>query len=495
MSTSLGLSAGSGMIHCVLLSTDDNGRQSSINRVIDVDLTDGLTRAGRVNSGIDLMLANAQDRGSKVGPIGVAYRTDEHAREIASRGTGVKRQIQLIAETEAVAHQLGSTGEISRFDSVLVVDLGDSGMSIYTLDPATGRISDLQRSEAISGGALDALLLQAQTAKGRLRGRRKSTVLSACRTAKEELSVSASTTLTIGGPSDTGTLTRSTFEDLIRPMAQAAAAVVADHAKASRPEAIVLIGGLANIPLVRDLIVNKVGVEAVLPHGPESVAATGAARLAAVSTRPAGLAFIGGRRSRDWLSAAPLAMFGALLAGALMTVYAVGSSLAGNPSTPSEAPEPPASPSAIAEAPSPTTTTTTNAQVTSTLTPTLTEPTVEVAPPVAGGNPGPGWVTTELPPPVSSTDPPTRTLSPSLIPFPLPSITWPPNLSPSSPSTPPPPESTTPDPPVEIAPPLEGEVPASPSPAPAPPGLVAPSESPQSADPAPDTVPTSQPAT
>ncbi|PXW30077.1 UNVERIFIED_CONTAM: Hsp70 protein [Williamsia faeni] len=485
MSTSLGLSAGSGMIHCVLLTTDDNGRQSSINRVIDVDVTDGLTRAGRVNSGIDLMLGNAQDRGGRVGPIGVAYRTDEQAREIASRGTGAKRQIQLIAETEAVAHQLRSTGEISRFASVVVVDLGDTGMSMYTLDPRTGRTSGLQRSQAMSGTALDALLVQEYSNNGRLRGRRRS-VLSSCRTAKEELSVSVSTSLVIGGSADLGTLTRSSFENIARPMAQAAATAVADYVAASRADAIVLIGGIANIPLVRALISEAVGAETVLPHGPESVAATGAARLAAATTKLAGLTFIGGRRSRDWLSAAPLAMFGALLAGALMTVYAVGSSLAGNPSTPTTQSVSPTVPSATTAAPPQTTTSPIRSQVT--LTPTPTTTTGEVAvPPISRGKEDLGWATTELPPAAGPSDSPTRTLNPSLIPFPLPSITWPPGLVPPSM---PPPESLAPEPPSTTEPNSSPDA-LPPPPAFAPP---APSDIPGSDDTQSDSVPTSPPA-
>lgn len=488
MTTSLGLSAGSGMIHCVLLTTDEAGRTHTVNRVIDVDPTDGLTRAGRVNSGIDLMLGQARDNDASVGTIGVAYRTDEQAREIASRGTGAKRQIHLVAETEAIAHHLISTGEISRFESVVVVDLGDTGMSLYTVDPVTRRITDHQRSTAVSGNGLDALLASELTSTGRIRGRRKSSVLSACRTAKEELSVRDSTSIMLGNPALPVPVTRTALERLLRPMASAAADEVAAYVegpRVARPEAVVLVGGLANIPLLRDLIVERSGLEPVLPHAPESVAALGAATVAAAGTRASTLAFIGGRRSRDWLSAAPLAVFGALLAGALMTVYAVGSSLAGNPSTPST----PSSVTVEAEA------TTTSPPPPSTgesrVTPTITSPqqqiSVTAAPPPApvGGNAGtgagsgnqdPGWATTELPAPSGSTEQPsTSTLSTSLWPFPIPSITWPPPLGQLP--------SSAPDPTAIVTPPVT-------SPTPAPPAEGAPA----SPAPSPGPVPTTQPA-
>ncbi|PVY31377.1 Hsp70 family protein [Williamsia muralis] len=468
MNTSLGLSAGSGMVHCVLLTTDESGRVDALGRVIDVDPTDGLTRAGRINSGIDLMLTQARERGDRVGTIGVAYRTDEHAREIASKGTGAKRQIQLVAETEAVAHQLISTGEISRFAQVVVVDLGDTGMGMYCLDPSSRRITDYQRSESVAGIALDSLIADDVVGSGRLRGRRKSTVLSACRTAKEELSIKDSTALMVGNRADPVTVTRTSLERLTTPMAEHAARVVGDYVNgphASGAEAVVLVGGIANIPIFRDLIVDAAGLEAVLPKAPESVAATGAAKIAARGRGGADLAFIGGRRSRDWLSAAPLAVFGALLAGALMTVYAVGSSLAGNPSTPES--QPPTS-STTTTTVAPTTTVEISSPRVSTpdRPPVQPQPvtittTVDPAPPAVGGGGGggggnsdPGWATTELPAGTGPSRPSTSTLSPSLWPFPLPSFPWTPTLVPptSNPSTPPP-GSTAIEPPPAMTPP------------------------------------------
>lgn len=474
MTTSLGLSAGSGMIHCVLLTTDEAGRTHTVNRVIDVDPTDGLTRAGRVNSGIDLMLGQARENDTNVGAIGVAYRTDEQAREIASRGTGAKRQIHLVAETEAVTHHLISTGEINRFGSVVVVDLGDTGMSLYTVDPATRRIGHHQRSTAVSGNTLDALLTSELTSTGRVRGRRKSSVMSACRTAKEELSVNESTSIMIGNPALPVPVTRTALERLLRPMATAAADEVAAYVatpRAARPEAVVLVGGLAHIPLLRDLVIERSGLEPILPQAPESVAARGAATLAAAGTRTSTLAFIGGRRSRDWLSAAPLAVFGALLAGALMTVYAVGSSLAGNPSTPS-------TPSSVTvEAEATTTSPPPPSNGESRVPPAVTSPQQQVSvtaalPPATvgdnsgigagSGNQDPGWATTELPAPSGPTEQPsTSTLSTSLWPFPIPSITWPPPLgqlpssAPGATATTTPPASSSPlptTPPAESAP-------------------------------------------
>lgn len=469
MTTSLGLSVGSGMIHCVLLTTDESGRTHAVNRVIDVDPADGLTRAGRVNSGIDLMLGQAREANGRVGTIGVAYRTDEQAKEIASRGTGAKRQIHLVAETEAVTHQLISSGEISRFESVVVVDLGDTGMTLYTVDPKSRRVTGHRRSTVLSGDAVDALLANEITRSDRLRGRRKSSVISACRTAKEELSVRDSTALRTGNPALPIMLTRSTLERLVRPMATAAADEVTWYVSDNRStEAVVLVGGLANVPMIRDLLVDRTGLEPVLPQAPESVAAIGAATLAAVGRGGSDLVFIGGRRSRDWLTAAPLAVFGALLAGALMTVYAVGSSLAGNPST--------APPSVSAEADRGTTSTTTDTggqpHGSTTSVPQQISITYVPAPPATdsvgnsgGGDQDPGWATTELPSPTGPSDPPTTsTLNPSLWPFPIPTITWPPSLG-QPPSIPSNTTGMVPPPTTPTGPPLVTSLPPEQAPA------------------------------
>ena len=53
------------MIHYVLLTRDDLGRSVVDSRVIDVDPTDGLDSAGRVNAGIDVMLSAARETGTR----------------------------------------------------------------------------------------------------------------------------------------------------------------------------------------------------------------------------------------------------------------------------------------------------------------------------------------------------------------------------------------------------------------------------------------------
>ena len=468
----MGVSAGGGIVHCVLLTTDEVGRSILDTRVIDVDPTDGLDSSDRVNAGIDLILTAAREAGRRVGPIGVATRSSA-GRGGGLRGSGPRRQITLVDDDAAVVEYLTASGEIARFASVVIIDCGDTGMSLYIVDPHSRSISHPQRSTAISGRELDALLAAKVLADksgddvARTRSRR-SAVLSACRTAKEELS-GAAPTASVSIPSPDGTtrrtLTAHTVDETADELVAGAGTAVEDYVRqnfsdSSWPGALVLVGGLANLPAVRGMVVaaadslssDEATVEVVTPAAPQLISAAGAALMARHADHER-LSFIGGSRRRVSLSAAPLAVVGAILAAALMTVYAVGSSLTGNHSPAPTSTSSSTTTILATTADSPVTTTTPTAA--------LVEPTVpqQIPPntgPAFGAPPerteprwddGPGWATTALPKITPSTT--TRTLTP----YPMPTLPWqngpsrpplptdliPPELLPQDPRTPAPP--------------------------------------------------------
>lgn len=452
-STSMGVSAGDGMIHYVLFSKDDVGRSDVDSRVIDVDPSDGMDTAGRVNAGIDLMLDAAREGGHRVGPIGVAARTGAQRRELRSRGSGPRRQIRLVSDEDAAVAMLRATGEIERFDSVVIVDCGDTGMSLYTVAPSSGSVTHAQRSSRISGRQLDSAIadLLAEGADKSRGGR--AALVAASRTAKEEVvhdsgAGAASAAVAAGGKVR---LTPSRVAEAAAPLIDSARNELTEYLAAIRargvsPEALVLIGGLANLPQLRNIVPDD-DLEIVRPPQPELVSAVGAAMIARQNTSGATrVAFIGGRRA-GWLSPAPVALAVAIIAAALMTVYAVGSSLAGQQGaapTPSiestittqdDATEEPVADTTSSS----TATTTTSSQGT----PTQQQPPVQQeSPPYAEG---PGWATTELAPPTgaeSPSVPPTSTLMPFPIP---PPFTIPPELLPDSETTPSPAPSQAPN--------------------------------------------------
>lgn len=450
----MGVSAGEGMIHYVLLTRDDVGRSVIDSRVIDVDPHDGLEAAGRVNAGIDLMLTAARDADIRVGPIGVAARTDKQRRELGSRGAGPRRQILLVGEDEAVVEYLVASGQISRFDSVVVVDCGDTGMSLFTVDPSTKEITAPHRSRALSGQALDRAIVDAlleDSGAGLGRARRRSLV-SACRTAKEDVTAGVSSLdnspVVLSGDPGNLALTAEVIDSAVAPMVDEARKVLARYlADRPNPGAVALVGGLANLPAVQRIVEDD-SIETVVSPNPELTGAVGAALLARTRTTSetsARLAFIGGRPQRGWLSVMPLAVVAVILAATLMTVYAVSSALTGHSSpAPSTQTRPVSSPVADSttaatqwtnEAPStrPSRTTAVPQVPQVPVDPGATEtvePTGPARPtPQPRWDGGPGWATTELPATPESPTTSTRTLSP----FPLPSLPWPRGTTPTIP--------------------------------------------------------------
>ncbi|MFT4396390.1 Hsp70 family protein [Gordonia lacunae] len=438
------------MIHYVLLTRDDLGRSVVDSRVIDVDPTDGLDSAGRVNAGIDVMLTAAREAGTRVGPIGVAARTGSQRRQLRSRGSGPRRQVRLAGEDEAVLAYLADTGEVDRFTAAVVVDCGDTGMSLYTVDPREGRIGTPEHSTVLSGRRLDRSIVDQLTADnpalgeaGRTRADR-SELRSACRTAKEEIayggSSAAESVVAVSANAGRVSLSAAHVEQAIEPMIRDAREVfdryvAAARSRGVRPDAVVFIGGLANLPAVR-AIASEHDLEVVTPAAPELVVATGAALLAAQSySGAARLAFIGGKPQREWLSATPIAVAGAVIAATLMTIYAVSSSFADRPAVdpqPSVSSVPPAAATSDSEppvAPRPTSQPITRIPA-EPVEPTVVPPVPTQQPvPQTGWNDPPAWATTELPPTRPSTSTSTRTLSP----FPWPDLPFPPGSTPTIP--------------------------------------------------------------
>lgn len=325
--TSLGVSVGEGMIHYVLFKRDEAGRTDLESRVFDVDPTDGLDPVGRVNAGIDLMLDAARSAGLRVGPIGVSARTATQRRRIGSGGSGPRRQIHLAADEEAVAEFLARTGQIDRFACVIVADCGDTGLSLCTVEPSVGRVSSIERSPVLSGRRIDELLADHVAAAapsddpaGRTR-RQRARLVSACRTAKEELGDSAAS----AGIS----LNAETVEKVTAPLIDDAREVFSRYlanlrARGMQPEAVVFVGGVANLAVTRR-IADGADLEVWTAPSPELATATGAAMLAG-APGISRLAFIGGRRART-RSATMMAMVAGVIVLGVMAAVAVVATL------------------------------------------------------------------------------------------------------------------------------------------------------------------------
>ncbi|MCP2295540.1 Hsp70 protein [Nocardia amikacinitolerans] len=324
MRTSLGISAGNEVVCSALVATASNGAQSFDYRVVSADAAHS-DLGDLVASSIDLMttqlptqqvphdiawptqpvgvrLAGATGMEAAAGKpptsVAVAYRGKEQEQVIRS-ATGKQRELKLVPEGTAALTFLRHTGLLDRYETVAIVDLGATGLSVTVADQADGNILRSERIHAISGNAIDDLiyhhLLDVHYARRGTRPNR-GMLTNRGRAAKEHLSVAPAVTIdhVAGRPLK---LTRADFEeligDLLRDIALFTAAVFARAPK--EPQAVAVIGGGANIPAVLQTLERELDVPVLTVDDPEAVIAKGAA-LVADAAQPSGfpVAALGG---------------------------------------------------------------------------------------------------------------------------------------------------------------------------------------------------------
>lgn len=364
------------------------------SRVLDVDSADGLNQGSRVNSAIDVMVTAQAGRDLAKAPIAVAARLDEEHAPIR-RGIGPRRRVRLVDENEATVAYLGETGLLSSSGATIVIDCGDSGMSVYQVCPQSHAINGLVRTDVLSGRQLDQRLAQAVAERDGVR-RPTAELTASCRIAKEDLfGVDAR----IGASAIK--LTEADVVEAAEPLVADAVAFVKSYLRqhADAGQRAIVVGGLANIPIIVDRLGEAVGDGALSTTSPELVGALGAALLAREnSSGITKLAVIGGQRNREWLTLAPVVVVGVAAGVIAMSVYASGTLTA-----PDEPSVPAPSPSAVTDV---------LHLITRTTDPDTVEPPTQSVSNSDNGA-GPGWETTPLAP---STNGHTKTLIPTKLP-------------------------------------------------------------------------------
>ncbi|MEC3954930.1 Hsp70 family protein [Nocardia sp. CDC153] len=339
MRTSLGISAGSEVVCSATVATAPNGAQNFDYRVVTAD-TAHSDLGDLVASSIELMTTQipreavhpvgahpvARTNGhhehdtAAPGDIAVAYRDREQAQIIRSAIGRQRHGVHLIPETTAALAYLRHTGLLDRWDTVAVIDIGATGTTVTVADHADDTVLRSERTTAISGNAIDELILQhlldCHLSRRGIRPNR-GILLNRSRAAKEHLSVVPAVTIdhVAGQPLK---LTRVDFEeivaDLLRELAVFARGVFARAPKF--PEAVAVIGGGANVPIMVVGLERQLDVPVVTVPEPEAAIAKGAA-LVADSSSPSAFPVIG------LGSDAPIGTFTKLagtLAGAIVVV-------------------------------------------------------------------------------------------------------------------------------------------------------------------------------
>ncbi|MBP2188504.1 Hsp70 family protein [Nocardia goodfellowii] len=222
----------------------------------------------------------------------IAYRGEQQARSI--RAAMARQQLtdyELVPEIFATLEYAMATGEIRGINSLVVYDLGSSGLTVSVVETHTREVRYTERTSEISGDYLDSLIREQQIASGRIAHPQNSAGLASldalCREAKEQLSSNTAVAL----PSEQGLvlLAQENFEALVVTAVEASARMTREViARAERPvHGVLAIGGCARIPLVAKVLEHWIGVPVIVPENPETVAARGAALLARPAARPA----------------------------------------------------------------------------------------------------------------------------------------------------------------------------------------------------------------
>lgn len=293
---SIGVSAGSEVACCAVLTTASDGTETFDYRTITSD-------GGRVDTGemvatsLDLAaehLLDPSDSASTLHPqrhIAVAYRAEGRSRSIltAARRRGLALEsADLLSETDAALWWLRHTGEVARYSTVAIVDIGAAGTSVSVVDQVDGTEFSSIRTDAVGGVALDRSLLASLSPRLPAAKASDRVLLAArLRTAKEQLSLRDRVTVDLAGD-DTLTVTRAEFDTAAANAAAALGAAVRHAVAASgrTPDAVAVVGGGAHVPVLIAAVRRAVPATLIVADEPDSAVAKGAALAARASARP-----------------------------------------------------------------------------------------------------------------------------------------------------------------------------------------------------------------
>ncbi|MGX6508996.1 Hsp70 family protein [Rhodococcus sp. SJ-2] len=288
MTSVLGVSMGASAVR--FASCDAETPDGSIFRSRPITAT--LERPGELaGDSIEWMLAETREI-EQVEAIGVAYQNDAQAGAVQAAMTRLEiGHFQLVPEVTAALQMLEMSGELGENETLVFYDLGSSGLTVTVVDRSTGKVLSTTRSDQISGDLVDQLVLDDQLHQQRFTRPADTAAQLAltarCRDAKEQLSTKGAVCLT--GEGGLLLLSQDSFDSLIDGAVKTSARLTREVIQRSgrTPDAAVLIGGGANIPLIASVMESWLDLPVIVPEQPELVAAEGAALLA----RPAAVEF------------------------------------------------------------------------------------------------------------------------------------------------------------------------------------------------------------
>ncbi|MDV6295315.1 Hsp70 family protein [Rhodococcus aetherivorans] len=241
---------------------------------------------------LDTVLAET-DEIDEAQAIGVAYRNQAQAGAVQAAMTRLEiGHFHLVPEVTAALERLETSGDLGDHETLVFYDLGSSGLTVTVVDRPTGLVLSTARSDRISGDLLDRLIYHHHLELHRFTPpadpAAQLALTARCRDAKEQLSTHGAVCM----PGEGGLLllSQDSFDSLIDGPVKASAHLTREVIRRSgrTPDAAVLLGGGAHIPLVTSVMQSRLDLPVIVPAQPELVAAEGAALLARPATGEAG---------------------------------------------------------------------------------------------------------------------------------------------------------------------------------------------------------------
>lgn len=341
----IGVSTGIEVVCAALVIQEDDGTRSIEYRTVSADSEVNTDIGDLVVSAVELMASLApspEGQGAHTharrepDAIVVAHRTPAHAASIRSAFSHSHRHVFLVSESDAAHAYLEESGLVARYGTVAVVDVGASGTTASVIDTQSGVVQATERTAHFSGDVINRLVKDLVhgtfTAEKSVRDdlRDDRGIGSArYRSVKEHLSAHESAE--VGGVGGTASVDRAAFDEAVRPYAVSAAQFTSRVAGSSSTtsstgalEAVALIGGGANIPVVGAVFGKTLGIPVIAPGEPDTILAKGAAYLAL--TGPDGryaAAGVGTDSTGRSIGRFGGAVAGALLVGGIVLAYGI----------------------------------------------------------------------------------------------------------------------------------------------------------------------------
>ncbi|MGY2031893.1 Hsp70 family protein [Nocardia gipuzkoensis] len=324
----LGVSAGAGGAHAMLTHSDQP-------HLPPIDRCEVPRRAGggveeSVFEAIRQMNGAAHRRDELISGTAVTCRCPLHADAI--RAGVADRGVTIVDEPLAQLRYLRFTGQLPDSGSVILYDLGSSGLTITHADCRTDTILSSKRSTVLGGDGYDALLRWRLARDGVL------TDTTTIRRHREELSDARVVTAIDDDTGDRAVVTRSDLAELCAASIHHSASFVRQIIDETgvRPEAMVLLGGCTRSPSVRAELAELIDLPIIYDPEPEFVSARGAVLLAA--ERRGGVVRMA--RLRAGATLVPVTVDRRKLIAAAAVTVALGATIAGLLATDNDATQP-----------------------------------------------------------------------------------------------------------------------------------------------------------